>query len=42
VSGDDSDPALFCFEIIRKLLSDMSSISVFAGGNQSLGMETSS
>ena len=40
MSGGDSASTLFCFEIIRKLLSDMSSISVLAGGNYSLVLET--
>jgi len=40
VSGGDITPALFCFEIIRKVLSDMSSIPVLPGGNYSLALET--
>ena len=40
MSGGDSAPTLFCFEIIRKLVSDVSSISVFGGGNYSLALET--
>jgi hypothetical protein len=40
VSGGDSAAMLFCFEIIRKLVSDMSSNSVFGGGNYSFALET--